>query len=157
NNQVLGNYIGTDGTNMLSGTFYGVEMFAGESDNVLGGIATRTGNVPDGNVIEAGGAGVLFGYGDADENNILVEGNYIGPNAAGTAVPGLGGEGILIYAHSKNAIIADNVISGWSGQGAAGEAGVMDFGSGDRIGGPNAGNVIAFNKGPGVSVGRNAD
>jgi hypothetical protein len=127
NNQVLENYIGTDGTGMLpgSGTVVGmfgvgngVGMFGVGSNNVVGGtgVVTRTGDVPaEGNVIEGTGYGVDFGYGGADQT--LVEGNNIGTNASGTETPsGEQGVGILIFGPAKHSIIDDNILSGWSMQ-----------------------------------------
>ena len=111
-NVVEGNYIGTNAAGSKSiGDKIGVEI-QGTSGNTIGG----TGNIIGGNVI-----GVEL---DNASNN-TVQGNYIGLNAAGVAIPN-SGDGIFI----------------WHGS------------SGNIIGGDSAGdsNVIAFNGGSGIEV-----
>jgi parallel beta-helix repeat protein len=103
-NQVQGDYIGTDGIQVLGGG-----LGIGASNNVVGGTAPGSGNV-----IASGSDGINI----AASGN-LVQGNYIGLNAAGTAVlPDLGYVGIGLGASSNNTIggttpSARNVISGW--------------------------------------------
>jgi hypothetical protein len=120
NNRVQGDYIGTDGTQMLPGSGIGVEILSDTSNNVVGGtgIATQTGNVIEGS------EGINFGYG-GNVTGTIIEGNYIGPNAAGTAIPpgvssvqgrsaGGPGNGITEWGGTSNSIITGKVISGWS-------------------------------------------
>src|SRR5207244_3676549 len=81
-NQVQGNYIGTDGSRVLSSMGL---LIDGASNNIVGGPGA-------GNVIASAGIGILIaGEPGSIASGNLVQGNYIGLNAAGTAVlPGLG-------------------------------------------------------------------
>jgi parallel beta-helix repeat protein len=85
NNQVLGNVIGTDGSTSMpfdSSLEFGV-LVLNASANTIGGTATG-----DGNVIadEYGAGGIeLIGDGIAATGNVI-QGNFLGTNAAGTAV-----------------------------------------------------------------------
>lgn len=115
NDQVQGNYIGTDATGAvdLGNESDGVAMLSGASsitNCIVGGTAAGAGNVISGN----GGAGVQFiGVG---ANNI-VQGNLIGTNASGTNALGNDGGGVAITESANSAIGgtvagAGNVISG---------------------------------------------
>jgi hypothetical protein len=134
-NQVQGNYIGTDGSQVLNADF-GV-LVEDASNNVLGG------NAPgEGNVIGANTRGIEIGGNFAPVSGNLVQGNYVGLNAAGTAVfPGLGQWGVVFAGYFTNNTIggtspsARNVISGWLGDVC------LDF---NGIGG-NVGNVVQEN------------
>jgi hypothetical protein len=116
NNNVLeGNYIGTDGSKLIEGTNPTIYIWA--SNNVVGGTATGAGNVI------AGSAKGIQTDGDPGRSSSgnLVQGNYIGLDAAGTAVlPGLGRFGIALGVNSNNNTIggttpsARNIISGWA-------------------------------------------
>lgn len=80
-NVVQGNYIGVDpsGGNAMPNAWAGVEIFGGAQGNLIGGTGAGTRNIISGN----GGQGMLIGQ-TGTENNII-QGNYIGLNAAGTA------------------------------------------------------------------------
>ena len=113
-NTVEGNYIGTDVTGtaaLANGT--GIQI-SGGSDNVIGGTTGAARNTISGNSQD----GVLIGYPYVGSGNI-VEGNYIGTDATGTAALG-NGAGVIV-ADSNNIIGgltpipgtgAGNVISG---------------------------------------------
>jgi hypothetical protein len=150
------------------------------SSNTIGGTTPAARNV-----ISATFYGVAVGgFGDPCSGDV-VEGNYIGTNAAGTAalapvVHGPGFQvptGIVTFPEATNTLIANNLISGWGtgvmlngtghqlqgnliGTDATGTQpipngiGVAAFGTNMTIGGttPGAGNTIAFNDGPAVSV-----
>jgi hypothetical protein len=120
NNYVQGNYIGTDvsGTTVISNTRSGVYI-GGGSNNIVGGSGAGAGNVTSGN----GGDGVHIANMGAVAQNNLVQGNYIGTDASGTAALG-NSDGVVIRSGTNN------VIGGTE---------------------PGAGNVIAFNFGHGVS------
>ena len=115
-NVVQGNYIGTDasGTAALGNAGNGIRITNAASDNLIGGTAPD-----DGNVISANGDdGIENGgglCGQCFERNVI-QGNYIGTNASGTAALGNGGGGILsIGSHTTiggTAPGARNVISG---------------------------------------------
>lgn len=110
-NHVEGNYIGTDitGTIALGNAYSGVSDFNGASGNTLGGSAPGAGNLISGN-----GGGIFI----ASANDLLIQGNYVGTNAAGSAALGNLGNGIAIFGGSTNVTIggttagARNVISG---------------------------------------------
>ncbi|MEW6131283.1 MAG: CSLREA domain-containing protein [Acidobacteriota bacterium] len=111
-NRIEGNYIGTDingTTRMFNGI--GVSIFR-VSNNVVGGTTSVTRNVISGN---AGNGIEIFNDG-ADAN--LIQGNYIGTNAAGaTGLSNTGEAGVLIGGNRNNQVGgtapgAGNVISG---------------------------------------------
>ncbi len=166
---VEGNDIGTDvtGTQPLGNGANGIDMFANASDNTIGGTAAGAGNV----IAANNGQGIeVFGGGSPDN---LIQGNFIGTNAAGTAALGNAQWGMNI---GSTETILDNVISANSSGGIQAYAsgtvvqgndigtdvtgtqdlgndgpGVEDSGSDIQVGGlgPGQGNVIAFN-GPSV-------
>jgi hypothetical protein len=112
-NLVEGNYIGTDvtGTLALPNTTNGVLVEKGASGNTIGGTTAGARNVISSNRI----SGIQIFYSGSTAN--VVEGNYIGTNAAGTAALGNGIDGVDVGAASGNTIGgtaagAGNVISG---------------------------------------------
>ena len=117
NNLVAGNFIGvdTDGAT-LGGVNIAVQVGNARSGNAIGGTSPAARNV-----IASNASWLIL----SDGNNMLVQGNYIGVNAAGTAALGSGLTGVKI-----------------------------EFGSGNTIGGSasGAGNVINAT-GDGISIG----
>ncbi|MEP7285347.1 MAG: hypothetical protein ABI947_06235 [Chloroflexota bacterium] len=116
NNTVQGNYIGTNatGTAALPNASVGL-WISSAANNTIGGTASGAGNVISGNTSH----GLIIQ--DVSSTGNLVQGNYIGTNAAGTAALGngiiSGGDGIQISDGSNNTIggttaAARNVISG---------------------------------------------
>jgi hypothetical protein len=110
-NLVQGNYIGCDkdGMKPLGDTYYGVLVNQGSERNLIGGTAPGACNVVAAH--QAASVAITF----ADEN--LVQGNYIGINAAGDNALGAGDLGISVYAAASNLIGgtaagARNVVSG---------------------------------------------
>ncbi len=109
---LTGNYIGTDGSSALGSTYsFGVEINGGKYAQIGGP------NLSDRNVISGNSDNVVI-YGGGDFNTI--EGNYIGLNAAGTAL--IGGscgscDGVLISNDASNNLIKGNVIAGNSSNG----------------------------------------
>jgi len=103
-NQVQGNYIGTDaaGTFAIPNTFDGV-VISIASNNIIGGTSAGARNIISGNM----GNGV--GFFDATSTGNLVQGNYIGTNAAGTSAIFNTNDGVRI----ENA--PNNTIGGTSG------------------------------------------
>jgi len=114
-NVVQGNYIGTDVTGALDLGHQeeGVEILS-SPNNTIGGTTTAARNVISGN----NDNGIEI---NIDSTGNLVQGNYIGTNAAGTsAVPN--GRGVRIVGAPNNTIGgtapgARNIISGNSGSG----------------------------------------
>ena len=136
-NVVQGNLIGTDvtGTNRLANTDDGVLIGQG-SNNTIGGTTVAARNIISGN----GGSGVdivVYSTGAVASNN-LIQGNFIGTNASGTAALGNTNGGVIIDASR------DNTIGGSS-------AGAGNLISGNNIsgifiqGGNSANNVIQGN------------
>lgn len=133
NNRVEGCYFGLNaaGTARVSNTT-GV-FISGAGSNVIGGVTEAARNViSGGGILPASGNGIVIAgtgpAGTATQNNV-VQGNYIGLNAAGTAAIPNVNAGIYVDAGAKN-----NLIGGASG--------------------PNtgAGNVISGNRGAGIFI-----
>jgi Astacin (Peptidase family M12A) len=132
-NMIQGNYIGLNstGTAAISNSWNGIEIYNGAQANTVGGSVPGAGNVLSGNGLD----GILIDYTNADNN--LVQGNYIGLDAAGrTALPN-GSYGVEMYNSANNNIIggvagARNFIAGNLNAGVA-----IDYGS--------SGNVIQGN------------
>lgn len=112
NNQVLGNYIGTDAKGSASlGNVMGILIGAGAQNNIIGGLTEGFRNVISGN-IEAG-----IQLQNAGTTNNQVQGNYIGTNLSGINPLG-NSDGIVILEEAQENLIGDktegarNVISG---------------------------------------------
>jgi hypothetical protein len=121
-NTIAGNFIGTDATGLagVGNQGSGLFLLSASVGNTIGG------NTPGArNVISGNGHGAI-GLGNASTSN-LIEGNFIGPNAAGTAaIPNQpGGVSINVFG------VGDNVIGGVT---------------------PSARNVISGNLGYGVDI-----
>jgi autotransporter-associated beta strand protein len=105
-----GNLVGTDATGAIAmGNDWGIFDFQG-SGNLIGGTTASARNVISANAVGIEIAG-NYTYND------IVQGNYIGTNAAGTAALGNAEDGILLAFTSANTIGgttpgAGNVISG---------------------------------------------
>lgn len=153
-NLIQGNLIGVDitGNNGLSNAD-GIDMESGASGTLIGGSTPAARNVISGNNesgIEAGGAGTV---------NIVIQGNYIGTNAAGTAdvqnIDGIAlstfgntvggaapGEGNLISGNEGHGILIEdigNVVEGnLIGTDASGAAPIPNIGDGIRLDGKSA-------------------
>ena len=121
NNVVLGNYIGTDvtGTVGLGNGGYATVMLAWDAaGNTIGGTDPGAGNL----IAASAGHGIYISSAGAAGN--LVQGNYIGTNAAGTAAIPNAWRGVAI-SYSPNNVIggtvagARNIISGNNGSGVA--------------------------------------
>jgi hypothetical protein len=126
---IQGNYIGTDATGSfaVSNLVGGVWVFDGASGVTIGGTNAGAGNVISGN----GSAGILL---EGVSNNV-VQGNYLGLNAAGTAAVSNADAGIYVVAGASSNVIggsgtgARNVISG-------------NFNYGIFVSDPGTGNLI---------------
>ena len=119
-NLVIGNYIGTnaDGSTGLGNTFSGVKIQTTAASNTIGGTTTAERNIISGNLQH----GVFIG----DSANNIVQGNYIGTDAAGTGAIANTNHGVRL-----NSTASSNTIGG----AAAG-----------------AGNLIANNSQKGISL-----
>jgi CSLREA domain-containing protein len=121
NSVVQGNFVGTDvtGTKAITNGLsegYSGGIFTYAVGTLIGGTTPEARNVVSGN--KGGGIQV-------DGVSAVVEGNYLGPNSAGTAAIPVSGPGVLVY-QADSAMIggttagAANVISGASNNGGDG-------------------------------------
>jgi len=172
---IAGNFLGTNatGTAAVGGAGWGVLLQDG-SRLTVGGPNPADRNLISGN----GSGGIVMTPSFTGANGHLIQGNYIGTDVTGTAALGAPfSQGLLgVY----QATVVDNLISGNPGGGAIIDDGVVfqrnlvgtqrdgtsplpngNYGvdvqgtvNDSAIGGasPGAGNVIAFNSGPGVHV-----
>ncbi|HEV3083402.1 MAG TPA: hypothetical protein VGY66_26700, partial [Gemmataceae bacterium] len=182
-NLVEGNAIGANaaGTAALANGSYGVFIWAGATNNTIGGTAAGTGNTISGNSTY----GIyLYGGGSSVTTGNIIQGNRIGTTGDGSgALPNLdgiyedrtaggntiggsvAGAGNLISGNSAFGIIFDangNVVQGnrlgtnAAGTGAVGNwEGVVLGSSSNTVGGTTAGasNTISGNKTIGVDIG----
>ena len=150
NGTILGNYIGTDATGSIDLGNAGAGILVVTGVLTIGGISAGARNVISGN-----GSHGIFIFGSGDNN--VVQGNYIGTNAAGTAALGNDGDGI--HASTSNGTViggtaagARNVIS------ANGHDGVFLFSNtgqviqGNRVGTKADGTGDLGNRGDGVYI-----
>ncbi|MCI0682029.1 MAG: LamG domain-containing protein, partial [Gemmataceae bacterium] len=154
-NQILGNYIGTDftGTQALANSLGGIGISGGAANNIIGGITGGTRNVISGNT----GIGVNIS-GSSAVNNV-VQGNYIGTNATGTAaLPNSGLAGVQITGGASNNTIggsaagAGNVISGNATLNVIISGGSGNSVRGNFIGTDAAGTAALLNGSDGIRV-----
>lgn len=128
-NVVLGNYVGADvsGSFAVSNAAGGAFLGNGAASNLIGGAAASARNVFSGNH----NFGLWLGGGGARAN--LVQGNFFGLNAAGTAALPNSFVGMHLIDGARSNTIRDNVFSG-------------NFSEGLRVSGPEtAGNVVQGN------------
>jgi hypothetical protein len=155
NNVVSGNYIGTNvtGAIALGGNPQAVLINSTSRGNTIGGTTVAERNVISGNVLE----GIAIYSGGTAAN--VVQGNYIGLSASGTAALPNTGNGILISNSQGNTIGgtaagAGNVISG---NGRAGivltsVASTANLIQGNFIGTNAAGAAVLGNQTDGVEI-----
>jgi hypothetical protein len=110
-NTIAGNYVGTDPTGTAALPNRVGVLVVNSANNVIGGTTAPARNVISGNA----GDGVQITGGGATGN--LVEGNYVGTDAAGAAVLANAGNGITLSGSANNVIGetaagAGNVIAG---------------------------------------------
>ena len=155
-NKIQGNYIGTNAAG-TAGLGFGTGIdFLRTNDTLIGGTVTGAGNVISGN----------SGYGIAlDGSRNLIQGNFIGTNAAGTAKVPNGAFGILMVAdgfnaESNNTIggttpAARNIISGSGSHGIRFELQASTTGNliqGNYIGTDINGTAALGNGGSGIQI-----
>jgi parallel beta-helix repeat protein len=147
NNAIRGNYVGTDitGTVALGGANGGV--YADGADTTIGGTTAAARNVISGN--GAWGVTVV-------RSGALVEGNYIGVNAGGTAAlaNGIGVQVQVSGATIGGAAGAGNLISGNTGAGVTINQSIVSNAQilGNMIGLNAAGTAPLGNGGDGINV-----
>ncbi len=152
-NVVQNNYIGVNaaGTQALKNTVEGIRISRSARNQVIG-------NVISGNGVE----GVEVAFNDSDGNSTanVIQGNFIGTNATGTAaVPN--GVGVFIQARANKTTVggttaaAANVISG-NLTGVSLQSGVQNLVEGNFIG-TRADGKTALPNGTGVTIGTGND
>jgi len=148
NNSVIGNYIGTNaaGTVALGVGRIGIYL-RGSNNNIIGGSTAGMGNVVSGGNQE----GICL---DASIGN-LIQGNYVGTTADGTAGLGNRYAGISIVNASNNTTIggtadgAGNVIAGNASQGISIQSSSVALIQANYIGVNRSGSIIG-NGGAGI-------
>ena len=117
-NLVQGNFIGTDasGTNAVPNGWSGLTIFSGATSNTIGGTTSGAKNVCSGNA----SYGVVVS--DLGTSGNLIQGNYLGLNAGGTAsLPNYAGALVTSSASANTfggaSAQARNIMSGNSGPG----------------------------------------
>lgn len=140
-NVIQGNWIGLNGTGTAAyGSFTdvaGISLSNGAHGNTIGGTAAGAGNV----IAGVTGNGITLQ--DEGTSNNVIQGNYLGVNASGTAAVGINDDAIFVIDATNNTIGgtvagAGNVISG------AGRHGITIFGA--STSGNNVwGNLIGTN------------
>ena len=135
NNVIEGNYIGTDATGATAHPdFYGVTL-EGVRGTTIGGATAAAGNVISGNRFE-GVTLTIAAESVAFSSDTVIQGNYIGTNAAGTAALPNQGFGILNVDADHTLIGGPTSTEGAapgnliSGNGSIGESGGSDTGGG---------------------------
>ncbi|HEV2945758.1 MAG TPA: hypothetical protein VGX70_00185, partial [Gemmataceae bacterium] len=134
---VEGNYIGTDmsGTMALGNSSQGILIQNRASNNTIGGTASGSRNIISGNLTDG------IHITDSGTTGNLIEGNYIGTNASGTAaIPNVFAGVVIIGGASGNTVggPAGNIISG------NGSTGILLYGTG-TVNNTVAGNYIGTN------------
>lgn len=150
---VKGNYIGTDVTGSIAvgNILSGVAVNCNDS-TIIGGTTAAERNVISGN---KGNAGI-----EILSNDVTIQGNYIGTNAAGNGFLGNTNDGIRI---SGSEIIggtssgAGNVISGNSGNGIKDNGGYQTEIQGNKIGTNALGTAALANSSNGIYVVNGSD
>ena len=164
-NQVLGNYVGTDinGTVALGNGASGVAIFAGASNNVVGGSDPTARNI-----ISANGTDGLRIV-DTGTTGNRVQGNYIGTDLTGAVALGNLQQGVNIFATATGNIIGTdgdglddggegNVISSnqFNGVNLSGAGTEFNVVAGNRIGTDATGTAALGNVFNGVQIGNGA-
>ena len=146
-NIVSGCYIGTNatGTTAMPNTFPGIEIVGGAHGNTIGGTTAAARNLISGN------AHIGVSIHDSGTTTNVVQGNYIGLNAAGTAAIPNAYAGVEIFGGAASNTIGSsttaggrNILSGNSAQGIA----IADAGSNSN---KVQGNIIGLNP-PGTAA-----
>ncbi|MFO0849595.1 MAG: PKD domain-containing protein [Gemmataceae bacterium] len=160
---IRGNYIGVNaaGTAALGNSFSGIRQEASAGGTAIGGTAAGAGNVISGNGIY----GIFLDRGGALAASVI-QGNYIGTDAAGTADLGNGNAGVYLLGGPGGHTVggggaavgllgadafAGNLISGNNSDGLYIDTGSVQV-RGNRIGTDRTGTLDLGNTGAGVVV-----
>jgi hypothetical protein len=167
NNDIAGNYIGTDsaGTHALANGGNGVLIEAGAAANIIGTNGDGIGDASEGNLISGNSLGGVS-LTDAGTTGNVVAGNFIGTDASGTsALPNGGAAGVQITGGAQGNRIGTNsdgvsddlernVISGNTGNGVqiAGSGTSQNLVAGNYIGTDWTGTMQVGNGQAGVRI-----
>jgi titin len=126
-NTVAGNYIGTDATGSVAlgsaSHVYGVGLFGGAANNLIGGTAAAARNVISGNIFGVG-------FVNSGTTGNRVQGNYIGTKADGVSRLGNLAHGVFFFGDASGNTIggpvpeAGNVIAYSGGSGVVVASGI---------------------------------
>ena len=159
-NVIQGNFIGTDTTGAIAQHNAGFGIYVQSSGNQIGGIGVSRKGVglqpfALGNLISGGNDTGIYIYGASGN---VVQGNYIGLNAAGASALGNNNNGIMINGGGGNLVggpgNARNFISGNGVSGIflnGGSAGLNVI-SNNFIGTDNSGEMVVSNVNDGITV-----
>ena len=114
-NRVQGNYIGLNADGAPLANTFGVQIWSGANQNLIGGETSGTGNVISGNTedgIEIVGVPPTGEGAPTLTHSNSIAGNRIGTNAAGTAAVANGGHGVEIQQYGMNNVVGSS-IPGW--------------------------------------------
>ena len=157
-NLLQGNTIGLDinGTDIIANGDNGIYI-TDSSFNTIGGGVPGAGNVISGNAVDGV---VISGVGSTDN---VVQGNFIGTDATGTAAKGNTGDGVRIRSGASNNFIGGtvagegNVISGNTSDGVYISSSNSNFVQGNYIGLDTTGLAALGNGDDGVQISDGAD
>lgn len=157
-NRIEGCYIGTNATGTSSvaangtGISIGSDGFtsgSGATNNIIGGTTASARNIISGHIDSGYGIRIE----GADTTGNVVEGNYIGTNAAGTAALPNGVAGMVIYAGAHSNKVMRNVISGnTNGITLSGTGTINNLVQGNFIGTNSSGTTTIANSSNGVRI-----
>ncbi|CAG0935903.1 hypothetical protein TFLX_04754 [Thermoflexales bacterium] len=160
-NTVAGNYIGTRATGMaaLGNTLYGVRIYGGAQNNIIGGDLGTATTLAKRNVISGNGVNGVHLAGENTNDNV-VAGNHIGTTVYGIAAIGNTENGVYITLGAQRNVIGGdseaerNVISGNLDHGVVitGAATLNNTVSGNYIGTDATGTARLGNEEQGVVV-----
>ena len=127
NMTIEGNFFGTNaaGTAALPNTSYGLFILSGAQNNTIGGATPAKRNIISGN----NSAGITLGNTDTTGN--VIQNNYIGTNASGTAA--LSNFQGISFNSGVNCSITGNLISGNTGGTFATGIAISNFSSGNTV------------------------
>jgi hypothetical protein len=150
-NVIVGNYIGTNvsGTSDLGNTSSGIQLSG--SSNTIGGTTAVDRNVISGNDVH----GIIAAT--ASPSNNIIQGNYIGVDAAGSAALLNGQEAIRIQDGTNNTVggvtaAAGNVIVGGAFRGIDVRSGTSSNVIQSNLIGTNASGTVDLTAGTGIRV-----